>query len=348
MEKKLQDVSVGAGDPWLVSDLHVSAKTEQGGWAINFNVDSSTGLMASFNLDLPAISLPSIPIRITVHDSTDGSAGRTAAGADPAGADAGFGGEYQALTPSGIMFIGEGVKGFALFMQVGRKYVALNKCSYAPSYSCGIEFHRIDNLKDLGLEDHRETDGKRILVQELDFGVAQPDASKTGSCPKPPCSGSTDADRSGGPSGSPDHDARKTSAQKDDQYAKKGDRRQSRPKRTTAKGATKKAGPGKKVGGGGKKSMPSSPSSRADVDKGLTLSTKIRVPYGAEAISYTFTANTNHFMFVFSSASQFNLDVMLKGGKDMEDSIHYMTTPAVANVPPNAWLNNLYVKYKFQ
>ena len=53
-------------------------------------------------------------------------------------------------------------------------------------------------------------------------------------------------------------------------------------------------------------------------------------------------------MFAFSSASQHNLGAMLTSGKDMEDSIFYMTAPAVANVPPNVWLNNLYVKYKFE
>ena len=61
-------------------------------------------------------------------------------------------------------------------------------------------------------------------------------------------------------------------------YAKGGDRRNTRPKRATMAGATKKAVPGKKAGAGGKKSMPSSPSARADPANGATLTTKIRVP----------------------------------------------------------------------
>lgn len=46
--------------------------------------------------------------------------------------------------PVSVIMIGERVRGIAILRRLGRRYIALSKCSYAVGYRCRMEFHELD------------------------------------------------------------------------------------------------------------------------------------------------------------------------------------------------------------
>lgn len=121
--------------------------------------------------------------------------------------------------------------------------------------------------------------------------------------------------------------------------------RRARPRATGATVRAKKKRARKRNGG---KPDPA-PEAEDKGDEG-TKKSGFRVPMGVSSMSYRlyFDPNTgigkNYLMWNFQSGAKPILDLVNSVGGDVEDSVHQMSLPAMATVPPQIITNTVYVK----
>ena len=242
----------------------------------------------------------------------------------PSGADG------STLTPNEVMFVGEGVRGFAIGEQLGRKYAFIERCSYKSAFPCRIEFHRWDNVK----PQNKNVGGSVVPYRALDPGLPPDDTSKTDGK---------------GDSAAPKTDKTKDPKQQDKAARKRGDARKKRPKRKRSRKRRGRKNRGSKARGKkGKKKPSTGPKERNLGEGGPTLASSFRLPSGATGLAYRFTSSENYIMFLFSSGAQPYLQHIFATGHDQEDSVHQMWLPGLATVPPSVRQNQIYLIYKNQ
>ena len=281
--------------PLGVHSLHCNVQYQQCGWAIRQDLDPNDGL----------------PDAATSNVNMDGR---------------------SPLVPDLAFFVGEGVRGFSLADQLGRKYAIVERCSFAAGYSCRLEFHRYDDLQ-------ISTGGVEVIFAgHLHFKVYLLD-------PGIPPDQTTVASGGDGKNKA----TKRESAKAEDKKARAGDKRKKRASQPKGKGRRSKATKGSvasKKKKNGKK--PDTSVEQRNLGESSTAASIIRLPTGASGMAYR-TSNTENFlMFLFTSAAEPNINHVFITGGDVEDSVHLMWLPGLASLPPSVMENMLYVKYKLR
>lgn len=236
------------------------------------------------------------------------------------------------VMPREVVFVGEGVRGFAMMKQLGRLYSVVNRCAIGSDYKCRTEYHRMDFLEFFTISHP----AGRIHARALNTGVSAPDPGRTG-CPGGGCT--TRPPRR--PAQEPARDApeaeKRAFREEQDAALRSGDQRGKRGVRTRSG----KQRPRKTGSSGSSVPGPADPQ-----DKGSqgTMTLGLATPPGLEALSYTFDAFNNHLLFAFSSGAHPVFSEYVGASKDLEDNVHMMSMPGVDNVPPQITANELFVK----
>ena len=301
-----------------VSDRHCNEDLEECGWAVEYELDEDTGYIDADEAE---------------DDDSDDD--ENLYPMDGPGC----------LLPSQAFFIGEGVRGIAYASQLGRDYVIIQRCSMKASYFCRIEFHRIDDLSsDNDGQDDVEVGDESFTITILNPGLdAEPREEEV-------------EEEEEGAAETPAPAKKDPKSQ--DKKARKGDTRKKRPKRKRKKRGKrrKKKTAAKKSKKKKKKKKEEEPkpwrAEEAEDDADLgdlgTISTAIAIPDGAVGMAYHLTNRENLLMFMFASAAEPYSRHMLWTGSDIDDSVHAMSLPAMASMPPEALENELFLKYKLK
>ena len=234
------------------------------------------------------------------------------------------------LVPDGAFYVGEGVRGFALATQLGRKYAIIERCSFRAGYSCRLEFHRYDDLSvDNGGIERKFAGFIDFLLVLLDPGIPPSDTRQLAS------DGTTATPK-----------IVPLTPEEEDALANEGDQREDRAKRA-ADSARRTRVTAEKVARFKKSKGPKPDTSveKRDLGASTTLTSVIGLPPGATGLTYRVTTSDNYMMVLFASAAQPNVDHMLSSGADIEDSVHLLLMPAMATLPPDVHQNVVYVKY---
>lgn len=278
-----------------VSSSHCYADFQQCGWAVRQDLDPRDGL----------------PDAATTN-SVDGAA---------------------TLIPDAAMFVGEGVRGFAIASQLARSYAIIQRCTFEPGYSCRMEFHRFDDLElSNGGEIVQLAGGRNFNLKLLNPGLPADDTTKA----------------SGGDTSTPAETPKDRKSQDAKARGKPGIKRRARRKKGSGKRkkVTKASKAAERRKRKKSKKKPETDVQARNLGDAGTMASAIRLPAGATGLAYRESVTENFLMFLFSSAAQPNVDVVLETGAEMEDSVHLMWLPAIASLPPEVQQNILYVKYK--
>jgi len=279
-----------------VRALHCSPLHQQCGWAVRQDLDPNSGL----------------PDAYVGASTLDGP---------------------NVLVPDEAMFVGEGVRGFAVATQLGRKYGIIERCSYRAGYSCRIEFHRYDDLT------LRNGGRGVILADHLVFQVVTLDSG----LPPDPTMETSGGGTSAAPGDAP------TSRKGQDQATRRGDTRKKRTKAKKSRTRRRKGTRGRaarKRKKQGKK--PDTSVEQRNLGESTTLASSFRLPTGATGLAYRVSTTENFLMFLFSSAAQPYLPHVMVSGGDIEDGVHLMWLPGLATLPPAVHQNVIYVIYQQQ
>jgi len=236
--------------------------------------------------------------------------------------------------PDAAIFVGEGVRGFALASQLGRDYAVVHRCTFASGYACRVEFHRIDDRT-------LENGGAEMVVSIYTGRFFEARLLDPGTPPD------SEEEASGGSSDTPKKPDKDRKSQ--DKASRKGDRRKSRAKQKKSKKKRKKGtrnSVARKKKKKGKK--PDTEVEERNLGDQGTMASVFAVPSGATGMAYRITTSENFLMFLFASGSQPYFDQVLVSGQDVEDSVHLMWLPGLATLPPDVQQNVVYVKYLMQ
>ena len=230
-----------------------------------------------------------------------------------------------------ILFIGEGVRGIAVFTQIGRRYMAVERCSNRPGYVCRVEFHRVDDLEvddtiplymlDPGAppsihQEFVDTFDYMGDIGQYEFANAEDEDGETNN-PATRCNKKRKSQKS----------------KKSSQDTKKKD------KKSKKKGGSKDKKKTVKISGKGTSGDVVNPD---DLGQTTTMSSAFRIPAGSCSLDIDNNGGQG-LLFMSNSAAKPFARKMQLAGHALDDSVHFMTMPSVAAEPLTADQNILFV-----
>ena len=232
------------------------------------------------------------------------------------------------LVVTQAVFVGEGVRGISIARQVGRRYMAVERCSFRPGYVCRIEFHRLDNLVEVGSPPLLSLDPGLLPDKEL----------------------SQDANFDPGAFGESEDVDFDGPKDEDEETRNAGTRCKKKKKRSKRKNSsTKKASSSKKKGSSKKKTVKISGKGTSgdvvnptDLGRTTTMTSAFRIPAGTIGLDVAVVEGTTGFLFLCASAAEPIVREVELAGHAVDDSFHFMPTPVMDAVPLTADQNIMF------
>ena len=233
------------------------------------------------------------------------------------------------LVVAQAVFVGEGVRGISIAHQIGRRYMAVERCSFRPGYVCRVEFHRLDDLVKTG----------DPALYSLDPGLL-PDKEL-----------SQDADFDPGAFGESEDVDFDGPKDEDEETRNAGTRCKKKKKRSTRKkSSTKKASSSKKKKGSSKKKTVKISGkgtsgdvvNPTDLGRTTTMTSAFRIPAGTIGLDVAVVEGTTGFLFLCASAAEPIVREVELAGHAVDDSFHFMPVPVMDALPLTADQNIMF------
>lgn len=237
------------------------------------------------------------------------------------------GNQNGVIRPSLVVFIGEGVRGLAVFEEIGRTYMALERCSFRPGYVCRAEFHLLDEVSGYGSPPLYSLDPGLPPNADSEFD----DGEVFGDVGTATMNSYKVEDRETNSDGSV---CRKKKKRK---KRKKGDKSKKKVKGNKKKRAAKKT---VKTSAKGTAADVVNPT---DLGVSTTMRSAFRIPAGSTGLAMASVSGTRGFLWLCSSAAEPLIHQVQRAGHAIDDSVHFMPVPVVDAQPLTAQENILFV-----